>query len=108
MIATRLATYGSLAPGRANHPQLDGLRGQWFKAIVRGDLVQSGWGVDLGFPGLVLNPTGGAVEVDVFEAGDLSEHWARLDAFEGEGYRRVLARMETTNGSIDAWIYVLA
>jgi gamma-glutamylcyclotransferase (GGCT)/AIG2-like uncharacterized protein YtfP len=107
-MATRLATYGSLAPGRANHLQLAGLKGQWFKAIVRGDLIQAGWGADLGFPGLVLDPTGGTVEVDVFEAVDLSEHWGRLDAFEGEGYRRVLAQVETANGIIDAWIYVLA
>jgi gamma-glutamylcyclotransferase (GGCT)/AIG2-like uncharacterized protein YtfP len=107
-MATRLATYGSLAPGRANHLQLAGLTGYWSKAIVRGDLVQAGWGADLGFPGLVLNPTGGAVEVDVFEAADLSEYWDRLDAFEGEGYRRVIAQVETANGVIDAWIYVLA
>lgn len=107
-MATLLATYGSLAPGRPNHFQLAGLTGHWFKAIVRGDLVQAGWGAGLGFPGLMLNPTGGVVEVDVFDAPDLSEHWARLDAFEGEGYRRVLARMKTTNGTIDAWIYVLA
>jgi gamma-glutamylcyclotransferase (GGCT)/AIG2-like uncharacterized protein YtfP len=106
-MATRLATYGSLAPGRANHIQLAGLSGQWFKAIVRGDLVQAGWGASLGFPGLILNPMGRAVEVDVFDSPDLSEHWARLDAFEGGGYQRVLARMETANGTIDAWIYVV-
>ncbi|MET3415147.1 gamma-glutamylcyclotransferase [Methylobacterium sp. 1030] len=105
---TRLATYGTLAPGRANHHQLAGLNGRWFKGIVRGDLVQAGWGASLGFPGLVLNPAGAEVEVDVFESRDLPEHWARLDAFEGEGYYRSLAQVELADVTVDAWIYVLA
>ena len=43
----RLATYGTLAPGRVNHHQLDGLEGQWLQGHVRGTLVASGWGADL-------------------------------------------------------------
>ncbi len=42
----RLATYGTLAPGRANHHQLDGLAGRWFVGSVRGRLFASGWGAD--------------------------------------------------------------
>lgn len=29
-------------------------------------------------------------------------------AFEGDGYRRVLAPVETSGGTVEAWIYVLA
>lgn len=105
---TRLATYGSLGPGRVNHNQLASLCGQWMKGSVRGKLVDAGWGSALGFPGLVLDPSGGAVEVDLFESEELAEHWARIDAFEGAGYRRVLARVSTVSGEVDAWIYVLA
>ena len=35
----RLATYGTLAPGRPNQHQLDGLEGRWFAGHVNGMLV---------------------------------------------------------------------
>jgi hypothetical protein len=38
----RLATYGSLAPGRPNHDQLDGLEGRWLKGHVDGMFVDAG------------------------------------------------------------------
>jgi len=36
----RLATYGTLAPGRPNHHQLDGLTGRWLEGHVNGTLVE--------------------------------------------------------------------
>jgi len=107
-VTNRLATYGSLGPGRANHHQLAGLAGHWSMGVVRGNLVQAGWGADLGYPGLVLDDCGEAVAIDVFASPGLQDHWSRLDAFEGDGYRRVLAAVETSEGTVDAWIYVLA
>ena len=80
----RLATYGSLAPGRSNHHQLDGLDGRWLNGHVDGMLVDAGWGASW-LPALVLDPAGSAISVDVFESVDLPAHWARLDAFEGAG-----------------------
>jgi gamma-glutamylcyclotransferase (GGCT)/AIG2-like uncharacterized protein YtfP len=102
----RLATYGTLAPGRANHHQLDGLDGRWFRGQVRGALVDTGWGAALGYPALVLDPEGPDVEVDVFESVDLPARWARLDDFEGSGYARVATTVSTADGSVDACIYV--
>jgi len=107
MMTTHLATYGTLAPGRANHHQLAGLEGRWFKGIVRGRLIAAGWGAELGFPGLVLDREGEAVEVEVFATHDLPKHWMRLDAFEGDGYQRVLTSVETLSDTVKAWIYVL-
>jgi len=104
---TRLATYGTLAPGRANHHQLADLRGQWRGGTVRGRLLEEGWGARLGYPGLVLDPEAGEVEVQLFESADLPDHWPRLDAFEGAGYRRVVAQVRTDDGAFDACIYVL-
>jgi gamma-glutamylcyclotransferase (GGCT)/AIG2-like uncharacterized protein YtfP len=104
---TRLAVYGTLAPGRPNHHQLDGLAGEWRSGRVRGRLYAEGWGAALGFPGLVLDPAGGEVEVQLFESPDLPQHWGRLDAFEGEGYRRRLAEVQTADGRVEAFIYVL-
>ena len=103
----RLATYGTLAPGRPNHYQLDGLRGRWFAGHVNGMLVDAGWGAGLGYPALVLDPDGSAIGVDVFESVDLPAHWTRLDAFEGPGYQRVTTTVRTSTGKVDASIYVL-
>jgi gamma-glutamylcyclotransferase (GGCT)/AIG2-like uncharacterized protein YtfP len=105
-VPPRLATYGTLRPGRSNHHQLDGLRGQWSPGSVHGVLVEAGWGATLGYPALVLDPTGPDVAVDVFESVDLLAHWARLDAFEGPGYSRVLTRVQTSGGEVEAAIYV--
>lgn len=105
---TRFATYGTLAPGRVNHHQLAGLKGCWGKGTVRGRLVDAGWGAALGYPGLVLDPLGPVVEVHLFESLDLPDHWSRLDAFEGPGYRRAVAQVRTADGELDAWIYVIA
>jgi len=101
----RLATYGTLAPGRANHHQLDGLAGSWREGITRGHLVPEGWGASLGYPALIRDPAGEAVPVHLFESADLPAHWVRLDEFEGPGYRRVMATIELAEGAVDAWIY---
>jgi len=104
---TRLASYGSLAPGRVNHHQLAGLNGRWQRGTVRGTLVDAGWGVTIGFLGLILDPSDPEVEVYVFESPDLPEHWSRLDEFEGAGYRRVSTRVRTEDGEVSAYIYVV-
>lgn len=62
----------------------------------------------MGFPGLILDPLGPSLEVDLFASTNLPEHWARLDEFEGSGYRRVLTMVKTAEGNLSAWIYVLA
>ncbi len=103
----RLATYGTLAPGRVNNHQLAELKGSWLQGTVRGRLVEAGWGAKLGCPGLVLDPLGQVVEVHVFESSDLPDHWPRLDAFEGAGYRRVVTQVCTLDGDLDVSIYVI-
>jgi len=105
---TWLAVYGTLAPGRVNHHQISALAGSWQRGKVKGKLLPSGWGAALGFPGLILDPLGPSIDVDLLESIDLPEHWARLDEFEGSGYRRVVATVNTEEGEQNAWIYVLA
>jgi gamma-glutamylcyclotransferase (GGCT)/AIG2-like uncharacterized protein YtfP len=104
----RLATYGTLAPGRQNHNQLSDLAGSWLVGHVRGSLVEAGWGAKLGYPALVLDPDGARIEVFVFESAALPHHWHRLDAFEGPGYRRIAVDVSTGEGVLPASIYVLA
>ena len=104
----RLAVYGSLAPGRVNHGRLAGLAGTWTKGSVKGRLLSAGWGAALGFPGLVLDPDGEDVEVFLLSSADLPGRWPELDAFEGSGYRRAVAEVQTADGALDAFVYVLA
>jgi gamma-glutamylcyclotransferase (GGCT)/AIG2-like uncharacterized protein YtfP len=104
---TRLATYGTLAPGRVNNDQLCDLSGLWRQGTVKGRLIEAGWGAALGCPGLILDPEGSSIDVALFESEDLPDHWDRLDAFEGDGYRRVSVDVSTADGDVPASIYVI-
>jgi len=75
---------------------------------VRGVLIELGWGADYGYPALRLDESGAEVAVEVFESTDLPALWSCLDEFEGPGYERVVATIQTASGEIDASIYVLA
>lgn len=101
----RLATYGTLAPGRVNHAQLANRNGEWRRGVVMGRLVEAGWGAELGFPGLILDASGQDIDVHIFESPSLPEHWSRLDEFEGVGYRRVTTRARTPDGDVAVSIY---
>ncbi len=107
-IEHRLAVYGTLAPGRENHHQLQGLAGSWRAGIVRGTRIATGWGATKGYPALILAANGAPVAVQIFESADLPNHWARLDDFEGPDYRRVVTDVETPDGVVTAWIYAAA
>ena len=103
----RLAVYGSLRPGEKNHRQLAGLKGEWRPGIVRGWLVECGWGAAAGYPGIRPDPNGPEVAVQVFASRDLADHWARLDAFEGEEYERVPVSVTLGGETVEAQIYAL-
>lgn len=108
MIA-HLFVYGSLAPGQSNAHVLADVPGEWTPATVTGTLRQQGWGAAMGYPGLVLDDQGGPVHGLVFSSAHLPAHWSRLDAFEGEGYERVLTTARLDDGrSVDAHVYALA
>jgi gamma-glutamylcyclotransferase (GGCT)/AIG2-like uncharacterized protein YtfP len=86
-----LAVYGSLAPGRVNHHHVSPLGGEWHTGcFVTGDLIQSGWGTDLGYPALRWHPSGPPVPIQLLISDQLPHHWARLDDFEGPEYLRIL------------------
>ena len=105
---TRLATYGTLAPGRVNYGQLADLAGDWGVGAVRGRLLEKGWGAAHGFPGIILDPEEAEVEVQILQSLELPSHWARLDAFEGPGYRRATTQARTETGVVAVSIYELA
>lgn len=104
----RLATYGTLAPGRPNHHVLADLQGRWIVGAVRGHLVPQGWGAALGYPALIPSEDGDEIDVHLFVSPDLPRHWERLDAFEGTEYQRSRITVQTAEGRLDAWIYLAA
>ena len=104
---SRLAVYGSLAPGQPNNHHVADLTGRWIGGTVRGQLFQEGWGAELGYPGIVLDLDGSEVAVQLFESSDLPGHWSRLDEFEGSGYKRVVTTVSTPEGDLSASIYEL-
>lgn len=104
----RLFVYGTLAPGRPNAHVLSPVRGTWQPAAVRGRLVQEGWGAAQGYPGLVLDASADLVQGHLLSSDVLQNEWNRLDAFEGEGYARVLAPVQLADGSVvEAYLYQL-
>jgi gamma-glutamylcyclotransferase (GGCT)/AIG2-like uncharacterized protein YtfP len=104
-----LFVYGTLAPGRPNEHVLAGVAGEWKPATVTGTLLQEGWGAAAGYPGIVLDADGAAVEGLLFSSEHLAGHWARLDEFEGEGYERVLTTATLKDGTVlQAYIYQLS
>jgi len=104
----RLAVYGSLGPGRSNHHYLADVGGTWRRGWVEGVLYDRGWGSASGYPGIRLQQGGPRVDVDVLESPALVRHWARLDAFEGDEYRRVPVEIHgLTDRPVPGWIYEL-
>ena len=104
----RLFVYGTLQPGGPNEHILTAIGGTWIPATIKGNLVESGWGASFGYPGLVLDMEGNDIQGYVFAAKDLSRQWSDLDAFEGEGYERILAPVTLMSGEcIQAYVYVL-
>lgn len=103
----RLFVYGSLRPGAANEHVLAGIDGRWEPGVIRGRLVDSGWGADLGYPALVLDRCANEVEGLVLTSAGLASRWRELDAFEGEEYERVVAPVQLENGEeVEAHVYV--
>lgn len=98
----RLAVYGTLVPGRSNHYMVKDLVGEWLQGSVRGALRDVGWGAVEGYPALVWEPDAAArVAVHLLISPELPRHWERLDAFEGEGYLRILVPVEVDGGGIE-------
>ena len=96
----RLATYGTLSPGESNFAQLADLKGTWSRGTVRGHRLPTGTGPAAGYPVFHADPSGPEVPVHLLESPDLPAHWPRLDAFEGEGYRRGLIEVDTADGPV--------
>ena len=105
----RLFVYGTLAPGRPNAHILADVPGQWQPATVTGRLLPMGWGAAAGYPGIILDEAGPAIEGFLFTSERLVDQWPRLDELESEEYERVLTTALLSDGTVlDAYIYRLS
>lgn len=80
----KLAVYGTLAPGEPNERQLAACPGIWSPGTVTGRRAMRE------HPVFTFDAAAPPVAVLVLHSTMLPDHWARLDAFEGTGYRRIL------------------
>ena len=96
----RLALYGILRPGGSHYYEVRSIPGTWTTGTVRGWTYEITWGPAEGYDGLTLSPDGPPIDVDILESDELDRHLARLDDFEGPGYRRVTAAASLANGSL--------
>ena len=104
----RLFVYGSLQPGGPNEHVLAAIGGEWQAAVVRGVLIEVGWGARIGFPGMLIDDEGDEIAGHVFSSPRLAAFWDELDAFEGPEYERQLTVVTLQDGSkVSAHAYVL-
>jgi gamma-glutamylcyclotransferase (GGCT)/AIG2-like uncharacterized protein YtfP len=104
----RLFIYGSLQPGGPNEHVLAEIGGDWEPAVVKGNLLEKGWGASMGYPGVVIDERGNDVHGHVFASSNLSAKWSYLDQLEGEEYERTVASVTLLSGEqVQAHIYVL-
>lgn len=97
-----LIIYGTLAPGKPNHFVVAPIRGEWKKGLVWGKLTSSGWGAELGYLAFTHCSPEEQQEIPAFIliSNQLVANWPRLDEFEGEEYKRILAKYRLENGEI--------
>ena len=93
--AERLAVYGTLAPGEANHALIANIQGTWRKGWVPGVLGRIG-----PYPAFQWKSDGKRIPVQVLSSSHLDRHWGRLDRFEGTAYRRILAPITLAGGTV--------
>jgi gamma-glutamylcyclotransferase (GGCT)/AIG2-like uncharacterized protein YtfP len=71
------------------------MHGAWVDGIVEGVRFMAN-----GFPAFEWRPGRAEVPVSVLTSDALPEHWARLDAFEGSEYCRILVPVRLPSGTI--------
>ena len=94
--------YGTLAPNKPNHSKVEDIKGTWLKGTVKGKLANEGWGAELGYFGFkhaYLDKPEDIAAYILF-SDELVDNWSYLDEFEGDGYKRILAKFELENGEM--------
>ncbi len=104
----KIFVYGTLGLGGPNEHILTKIGGSWLKGTVKGILIEEGWGAEMGYPGLKIDPKGELINGFVFSSDNLQKYWQELDDFEGSAYQRVMTSIEAECGDlVEAYVYIL-
>lgn len=96
-----LVVYGTLAPGRVNHNQVEHIAGTWRDDVfVEGELLKTGWGIQFGYPMIRWIPGGAKVPSYLLISEVLPSYWKDLDYFEGSEYCRILVPVYDEQGFV--------
>jgi gamma-glutamylcyclotransferase (GGCT)/AIG2-like uncharacterized protein YtfP len=98
----RLIAYGTLKPTEPNHRVLESLTDQeWLDVDIEGRLTDREGGLK-GFRWLESRTRHTAL---LLKSSQLPSFWPKLDAFEGGGYRRILATARIGEHAVVAMVY---
>ena len=96
-----LVVYGTLAPGRSNHDQVEHIVGTWRDNVyVEGEFINTGWALEFGYPMIRWKPGGSQVVSYLLTSEMLPAYWTDLDHFEGPEYCRILVPVFDEHGFI--------
>lgn len=97
-----LIIYGTLGPGRPNHSKIEHINGIWKKGIIRGKLINEGWGAAMGYFAFKNTPENEQeiIQAYILISDELHKHWEFLDEFEGDEYTRTLTQYQLEDGTI--------
>jgi gamma-glutamylcyclotransferase (GGCT)/AIG2-like uncharacterized protein YtfP len=100
-VVNRLFVYGTLRTGQTARS----LIGEHVTAAEPATMVGRIWALPDGYPGFL--PQGDQPVVgELVTLGDLAAAFPLLDAYEGDGFERILQRARTADGSLHwAWVY---
>jgi gamma-glutamylcyclotransferase (GGCT)/AIG2-like uncharacterized protein YtfP len=97
----RLVVYGTLAPGRPNHNQVEHIVGTWRDDVyVEGEFISTGWAIKYGYPMIRWKAGGSRVASYLLTSEMLPSCWTDLDNFEGPEYCRILIPVFDEQGFI--------
>lgn len=100
-----LFTYGTLQPGEEADHYLKQISGTWHDAYVLGKYISDS---KIGYPAIQLNAKGKKIKGKLFYSIELSKIIKNIDAYEGDEYKRSIANVYLTNGSMQsAYVYEL-
>lgn len=87
---------------------LEAIGGTWEKATIQGEYFKAGSIQGFDYPGIILRDSGETIEGYIFISDNLSNHWDKIDAYEGAFYRRVITQAELADGrTVDTYVYEL-
>lgn len=96
-----LVVYGTLAPGRPNHNQVEHIVGTWRDDVyMEGEFINTGWAIKYGYPMIRWKPGGSRVASYLLTSEMLPSCWTDLDNFEGPEYCRILIPVFDEQGFI--------